>query len=537
MTKPASKNDRYMVDDATETRSLDSETGLTPGAGLIINNTVRLIYRLLSQYWHYLVFGIVGAVAIAGCGLVLITPRYVSTAELLLADPATQNLGSGDRSLTIVADNASIAADMSLLKSQLLALHVVRDLKLDTDPEFEGNATAVPDRVLVAAANELEKRIQIERPLSPYVFDISVWSRDPEKAQRLTNALIRAFLDREREVRKDALEQMQGWWTQRLDFPDVGGRIITPASLPERPSFPKSKLVILFAAILGATAGAVAAGLREIRDDRVRTHMTMEKTTGCTVIGMIPIVRDASCAVDTPTLLGFLTQSPQSHVGEVVRSIGAFLRLKGFDKDKKVLLVTSALPGEGKSATSVLVAASYALLGRKTVLVDCDIRRRSVSLQFADAKRGWNEVTTASLDLNAIKIKEVVSGLCVIPAVRSVDPAGDLLGDSVRNLLAQLRAEYDLIVIDVGPILGTIDAVALGALADEIVLVVEWGSTRTGNIIDAVKMMRMAGHEIGSVILNKVDYAKLRIYDGATYASYGYGLQHAGVAEWGYDGW
>jgi capsular exopolysaccharide synthesis family protein len=524
------KNDLYMADDTTEVQHSSDESRLT------LNAATQFASRLFFQSWHYSIVGLVIALVVAGGALILITPRYVSTAELLLADPATQNLGSGDRSLTIIADSASIAADMSLLKSQLLALHVASDLKLDTDPEFEGNAAAVPNGAFVAAAYELEKHIQIERPSSSYVLDVSVWSRDPQKAQRLTNALTTAFLDREREVRRDALEQMQGWSTQRLDFPDVGGRIITPASLPEAPSFPRWKLVILFAGILGAIAGAVVAGLRDIGDDRIRTPMALEKAIGCSVIGMIPIMRDASCAVDNATLLGLLTGTPQSHLSEIVRSIVAFLRLKGFDADKKVLLVTSALSGEGKSATSVLIAASHALLGRKTALVDCDIRQRSVSLQFAEAAHGWNDITTASFNLNALKIKEAVSGLCVIPAVRSVDPARDLLGDSMRNLVAQLRAEYDLIVIDVGPILGTIDAVALGALADEIVLIVEWGNTRIGNIVDAVKMMRSAGHEIDSVILNKVDYEQLRIYNGATYASYGYEL-HAGAAESGYDGW
>jgi succinoglycan biosynthesis transport protein ExoP len=525
------KHDEYMTDDTTEARNSNDESGLT------LNVAAQFVSRLFFKSWHYLIFGSVIALVFAGSALILIAPRYVSTAELLLADPATQNLGSGDRSLTIIADSASIAADMSLLKSQLLALHVASDLKLDTDPEFEGSAAAVPNGALVAAAKELEKHVQIERPSSSYVLDVSVWSRDPQKAQRLTNALITAFLDREREVRRDALEQMQGWSPQRLDFPDVGGRIITPASLPEAPSFPRWKLVILFAGISGAIAGAVVAGLRDICDDRIRTAMALEKAIGCSVIGMIPIMRDASYAVNNATLLGLLTGTPQSHLSAVVRSVAAFLRLKGFDTNKKVLLVTSALSGEGKSAMAILIAANHALLGRRTALVDCDIRRRSVSLQFSEAPHGWNDITTASFNLNAVKIKEPVSGLCVIPAARSMDPARDLLGDSMRNLLAQLRAEYDLIVIDVGPILETIDAVALGALADEIVLIVEWGNTRVGNIVDAVKMMRSAGHEIDSVILNKVDYEQLRIYDGANYPSYGYELHAASAAESGYDGW
>jgi capsular exopolysaccharide synthesis family protein len=470
----------------------------------------------------------------------VVPPRYESIAEILLLDPATRNLGMGDRSLALAADGSTIADEISLLTSQSLALRVARQLRLASDPEFIGDygKSDFPgnsDQGFAAAAQILRKHIKVERPANSYVLQISVTASAPKKAQQLTETLVQQFLDDERQARREALEQTKGWWTQRLDVPDVGGRIITAASLPTTPSFPKPMPIFAIAAILSTLIGAAVAGLVEVWDDTLRTLDAAKRIVGHPPIGMIPLIDDGVVTVDNHTLVNRLVDAPFSHLSEMVRLARVNLRVGALVPTKKILLITSALPGEGKSATAMLISTTNALLGEKTVLVDCDFRRASISSQFFGTGTGWNEVLAGSAELDAVTVKVNSSSLFAIPVGCGANPANALLGQGMRDLLKRLKMEYDLVVLDAAPVLGAADAAALSSLADETLLVVEWGRTPAARILEALRAVSVSGRRSAALILNKVNLQCLRSYDDS-YSAYGSGSR-LGVIEACYDGW
>jgi capsular exopolysaccharide synthesis family protein len=183
----------------------------------------------------------------------------------------------------------------------------------------------------------------------------------------------------------------------------------------------------------------------------------------------------------------------------------------------KVILLTSAVPGEGKSAVARLLATSSALSERQTALVDCDLHHSSLSKQFGGNGLGLAAVLNGDADLASVTLQDLATGLSVIPAGSAAKSPADLFASqAMADLVAQLRAKYDYVILDTSPLLPAVDALALAAIADTIVMVIEWGRTSRINVSEALRTFRFAGHSISGIVLNKVDYKRL--------ASYGYGF-------------
>jgi capsular exopolysaccharide synthesis family protein len=146
-------------------------------------------------------------------------------------------------------------------------------------------------------------------------------------------------------------------------------------------------------------------------------------------------------------------------------------------------------------------------------LIDCDLRHQSISEAFGEQKRGLAEILAATADVSEVTIKHPVTGIYLIPAGSPVSNPADLLtSDRMRELIAQLRDLYDYVVLDASPLLPVIDALALAALADKILVIVEWSRTPRGNISEALKILRPEAHRIAGIVLNKVDFKQLHGY-------------------------
>jgi capsular exopolysaccharide synthesis family protein len=182
----------------------------------------------------------------------------------------------------------------------------------------------------------------------------------------------------------------------------------------------------------------------------------------------------------------------------------------------KVILITSSLPDEGKSTAAMLLAASSATSGHKTVLLDCDLRQRMISRVFGKDKPGLSELLRGTAELADVIAGDPATGIDVIPAGAIVpNPADLLMSRRMRDLIARLRDEFDYIVIDASPLLPVVDALALAAMADKILLVVEWSRTPRVSITEAFKVLRPEIGRIAGIVLNKVDLAQV----------YGYGYR------------
>jgi succinoglycan biosynthesis transport protein ExoP len=222
-----------------------------------------------------------------------------------------------------------------------------------------------------------------------------------------------------------------------------------------------------------------------------------------------------------------MLDAPRSRLSEAVRAIRMALRLSDLGTAPKVILVTSSIPDEGKSATAMLLATSSAMSGQKTVLVDCDFRHSSVSEAFGGGKTGLADVLNGSADLAETTLRDKTTGIDVIPAgLTRANPADLLSSQRMRNVVEQLRHRYDFVVIDASPLLPVIDALAVAALVDKILMIVEWNRTPQMSVSDAFKILGPEIDRVAGFVFSKVDYKQLRSYAYGFGSGYGYGKHY-----------
>ena len=209
-----------------------------------------------------------------------------------------------------------------------------------------------------------------------------------------------------------------------------------------------------------------------------------------------------------------VVNEPLSQLSEAVRSMRVGLELS--NASSKVILITSALPGEGKSTAAMLLAASCASSGKKTILVDCDLRLRSTSEVLRQKHQpGLSEFLCGSAKLTDVITQDPVTKINVIPAGATVSNAPDLLmSQGMLDLVAVLRGSFDCVIIDSPPLLAVVDALALAAGVDKILVIVEWCRTPRASIHEAFRVLGPEATRVAGVVLNKVDFNDLPGYGG-----------------------
>ncbi len=338
-----------------------------------------------------------------------------------------------------------------------------------------------------------------------------------QKLQRLANAdrnLYQSYLSQYNDI------------SQRRTLQDAGARIISPASLPRSPDTSRRKLYAL-GGVLGLGIGFLLALLLEYRPG-IKTGAEIEQSFGRPVLGIIPLVRQRR--VRGPSYDGLLhriADEPFSPFSDAVHAMRISLDLSS--AKPKVILITSALPSEGKSTAAMLLAASSASAGKRTILLDCDLRQQSTSEALAsECQQGLSELLRGTAKLTDVIAKDPVTQASVIPAGSMVpNPAELLMSQRMQDLIAELRTQFDYIVMDATPLLPVVDALVLASVADRVLVVVEWSQTPRAAISEALKVLRPEAHRIAGIVLNKVDLTQIRQYG----YGYGYGYHNPSVGK------
>jgi capsular exopolysaccharide synthesis family protein len=322
-------------------------------------------------------------------------------------------------------------------------------------------------------------------------------------------------------------------------------RIVDPALTPTSPSGPQRTRNILLALLVGLVGGIGLAIFREYLDNTVKSPDDVERLTGLPSLAVVPslpnmnghgghlarVSGDADGAA-TPSggsrveLLAYV--QPKSQISEAFRALRTSLLLSQAEHPPQVILVTSALPREGKTTAAVNLAVTLAQLGDRTLLVDCDLRKPGV--RRALNITGGRDTGLSSYLAGVCSLEEVtmphptitnLSALTTGPVPPS--PADLLSSHRMRDGIAELRRRFKFVVIDSPPIMAATDAVIISALTDGVLLVVRSGETpkeaftRTRDLLAAVK-----GRLLG-VVLNGVDSNAPDYYYSYRYYPYAYG--------------
>jgi polysaccharide biosynthesis transport protein len=301
--------------------------------------------------------------------------------------------------------------------------------------------------------------------------------------------------------------------SERRALQDASARIVSPATLPRSPSSSRTKFYAL-GGMAGLGGGFMLAFLLEYLRPGVKTAVEIERSFGLPVVGIIPLMRRRKTRGGSGYRpLDRMVNEPLSHLSEAVRAMRIGLELSR--ANPKVILVTSALPGEGKSTAAMLLAASSASSGKRTILLDCDLRLRTASGALRNKNQpGLSELLRGTAKPMDVIREDPVTKAYVIPAgSMAPNPADLLMSQGMLDLIAALRGSFDYVVMDAPPLLPVVDALALAAVADKILAIVEWGGTSRASIYEALRVLGPEANRVAGIVLNKVDFNQLPGYD------------------------
>jgi len=302
-------------------------------------------------------------------------------------------------------------------------------------------------------------------------------------------------------------------------------RIVDTARAPTTPSEPNLPRNLAFAFTLGLTTGVSLAFLLEGLDNTVRTPEQAQTISSLPSLGMIPhgsrvttelAPRRRLSLAASKEAVELVTQSrPKSQMAESYRSLRTSLLLTSVGGPPRVILVTSALPEEGKTTTSINLAIVLAQKGARVLLVDADLRRPSIHKTLGMApSAGLSNVLTANTELeSAIVRSTILPDLFLLPAgTPPPNPAELLASTNMKNVLSQLRDQYDHIVIDTPPTLSVTDAVVTSTAADQVVLVIRSGQTTKQALRRARDLLLSVNARVCGVLMNAVDLSSPDYY-------------------------
>lgn len=326
---------------------------------------------------------------------------------------------------------------------------------------------------------------------------------------------------------------------------DESVRIVDPAVPPTHPIRPRPVLNVITALVCGFLLGLAVAFAREYLDRKVRSRMDVVGATGLPVLGLIPKIDGKASPValngkvkvprrhrhNLPPLIVQLDQttsapamaltiSPKAGaIAEAYRVVQTNISFSRQEAPAKTLVFTSPLSGDGKTTTVVNLGVSLAQRGIRVLLIDADVRRGVLHSVFGGVRApGLSEVLKGTSSYESARRGATVGGGTIDYLTTGKLHHGDLglvTSDAMRNLLARVRDEYDLVLVDTPPINIITDATVLAAEADAVVVVARAGVTAASALSYAVEQLRHVRADVLGVILNGIDLRRDAVYDSA----------------------
>ena len=388
--------------------------------------------------------------------------------------------------------------------------------------DLERSISAEVQRILVTLKNDYDVAKSCEELLQASLDQatgrtgqdngVAVRLRQLERVNTANKTLFDNFLSRTNITR------------EQTAFEEREARVISPATNPGAPSFPKKGLVEALAGVVGLLLGVGGSVALEMLNSGFTTPRELEEKLGHPVLAAIPLLADKDRKIDNEVVDPghYLVAKPLSRYAEVVRAIRVGIRMADVDNPAKIILVTSAIPNEGKSTLAQSLAFSAMKAGERVLLIDGDLRHPSLSKSFGlETKPGLVDFLTGAVPFeDALSLQD---GLTFLPAGMKSQNPPDLLGSArFRRLIEKLREVFDYIIIDSSPVAPVIDAKVLSTVADKVVFAVRWQSTRRELVASHIEFFADS-HKLAGVALNMVDEAKAPRYGAyAHYTGYYY---------------
>jgi polysaccharide biosynthesis transport protein len=356
---------------------------------------------------------------------------------------------------------------------------------------------------LKATPDQLATSITSDSPLDTVLINITVTSTNPKTASDVANATADSLGS---EV--TALEKPTGSQPSPVRI-----STLRTATIPTAPATPKPARNLGLGLVLGLLLGFGFALLRETLDTRVRSEADVERVTDVSVIARIGYDDDA------PRHPLIVQSNPHSHRSEAFRSLRTNLQFLDIADRPKTIVVTSSLPGEGKTTTAINLAITLADAGTRVALVDADLRRPSIAEYMGlEGEVGLTTVLIGKADIQDAIQPWGKSNLHVLPSGQVPPNPSELLGSqSMTNLLETLASQYDMVLIDTPPLLPVTDAVILAKITGGALVIAGTDTLHRQQLADGLGSLEAVGARVLGVVLNR-----LKDKQGDAYSYYDY---------------
>lgn len=365
----------------------------------------------------------------------------------------------------------------------------------------------------------------IQSQLRTLEADITLTKDEIAKKQEELGGLFsaRQISDTQAEIRglETKLSSLQSTYANLLGNSNRGATntlsVVESANLPRTPVGSNKAMMVLISAAIGLALASGAAYILEYLDDTLKNATEVKKLLKLPVIGHIPEVEKGQ---NDST---YLTKNPRSTVAEAFRTLRTNLEFASVDNPLKVILVSSAAVGDGKTSVSSALATIMAQGGKTVLLVDADLRRPSIHRYLGlSNKNGLTDVFRNSIELHEALQTWNLEKVMVIPGGEPPPNPAELLGSKKMDIiLDSLRKVADVVILDGPPFLVT-DAALLASKVDGVLMVVRSGHSRKNEVLYSIEQLEAAGARVVGVALNGVRRSEETVYSRYRYASNDY---------------
>jgi len=411
---------------------------------------------------------------------------------------------SGVLASPVVAQLRAQLAEVTQQRDQQQAIfgprHPMAKQYANSAQEIEKQISAESRRIissLGSAAAASEARAQSLRSALDQVENI--------RADQARASVVANTLDRDADSKRELFKQLTQEAQESLQSSQnsmSSASVVNPAIPPQKPSAPNRPLFLAFAFIVGLVAGAATIAIQEMLSGLIRSTEDVEDKLGLAMLAAVPFEESARPGLQ-------VRENPTSFYSESFRiARTALFGAGGWPDNSPVIAFTSSLPGEGKTTCSLAFAQSIASSGRRTILIDCDVRRASLAGATGTpaGANGLVEYLSGEAQIGDIIMHTDVESFDMIMVRMPYFNATNLFdSDRMAKLIAYARANYDQVVIDLPPIVGLADGRFLAGLADQVIFVIKWNSTPLSAAKTAVEALRAIGKEPSGVLVNAVE--------------------------------
>ncbi|VXC55310.1 polysaccharide biosynthesis tyrosine autokinase [Arthrobacter sp. 8AJ] len=424
--------------------------------------------HIVRRGWIVIVASTMAGLLLAGAASIISRPTYTSETQLFVA---IQNSGSvQEMQQGNTFSQARVQSYVKTVTTPVVLEPVVESLGLDT------------------TAGALASKVRASTDLNTVLINISVSDSSPVQAAAIAQAVANSMIK--------AVDQ--------LERPKSGGdspvslSIITPATVPSAPSAPNTQINLLLGSLFGLGIGLAIAVLRSTLDSRVRGELDVRSVTGAPILGGISFDQ-------TATRKPLLTQVPsQSPRAESFRQLRTNLQFANVTRQARTVLITSSLPGEGKSTTATNLAIALAQAGQTVCLIDADLRRPMVNEYLGlDRSVGLTTALVGSSDINDLLQPWGEENLYVLTSGQIPPNPSELLGsEEMKQLILRLESVFDTVVVDAPPLLPVTDAAVLSQHVGGVILVIGAQKLKRQDLNKSIDALNLVGSNLLGLVLN-----------------------------------